>query len=127
MVVGEALADHTAKDQVCALSVLDTSCRAVGVAEVIFRQIAVQVLLAAMLVDAPHPALEDAEVAFDGVGVDGAAHVLARAVVHALMVGNVERDEAIDGAFVGHDASFAADVGGDNRFDFVGAHLVHDV
>ena len=44
---------------------------AVAIAEIEFAKIAVQMLLAAMLIDALHAALEDRKVAFDGVGVDG--------------------------------------------------------
>jgi hypothetical protein len=43
---------------------------AVIVAELIFRKVAVKVLLGTVLVDALHAALEDAERALDGVGVN---------------------------------------------------------
>jgi hypothetical protein len=50
------------------------------VAEVELGKIAVQVPLAAMLVDALHPALEPAEVALGRVGVHITADILAASV-----------------------------------------------
>lgn len=64
--------------------------RTVGIPEVELSQIAVQMLLAAVQIDALHAALEDAERAFDGVGVDdggGVPDVLALAVVGGLVSG----------------------------------------
>jgi hypothetical protein len=45
------------------------------VTEIKFRQITVQMLLAAMLVHTTHATLEDREVAFNGIGVNVAASV----------------------------------------------------
>lgn len=53
--------------------------------EVVLGQIAMQMLLAAMPVDAAHAPLEDAEVALGAVGVDVVADVLAGRVRHRLM------------------------------------------
>ena len=44
-----------------------------------------QMVLAAMLIDALHAALEDRKVAFNGVGMDDPTHVFADAVVDGLM------------------------------------------
>ena len=52
------------------LNVIYAQPNAIGIAEIKLREIAVQVLLAAMLVDALHAALEDRIVALDGVGAD---------------------------------------------------------
>ena len=54
-------------------------------AEIELGKIAVQMLLAAMLVHTFHPALEDRIEAFDGIGVDDATHILADAVIDGLM------------------------------------------
>ena len=56
-------------------AIVDAERGAVIVAEIKLRQIAVQVLLAAVLVDAAHSTLEHREVAFDRIGRDVAAHV----------------------------------------------------
>ena len=77
--VGEPLTYHTLQRFVGALGIFNSERRAVAVTEIELGEIAVQVLLAAPLIDALHPALEDAEIAFDGVGVDPAAPILAGA------------------------------------------------
>jgi uncharacterized protein related to proFAR isomerase len=50
-----------------------------GVAEIELAQVAVQMGLAAVLVDALHPALEHGEVVFDGVRMHVAAHTYSSA------------------------------------------------
>ena len=57
-------------------------------------QVAAQVLLGAVLVDPAHPALEDAEIALDGVGVDDAANILAGRVLHRVVAGEMSRHGA---------------------------------
>jgi hypothetical protein len=57
------------------------------VAEVELDAVAVQMLRAHVVVGADNAALEDAEIALDSVRVGRAAHVLASAVVHDLMLG----------------------------------------
>jgi hypothetical protein len=59
-----------------AVRVVEVHEGAVVGAEVELRELAVQVLLRAVLVDAPHPALEDREHALDGAGVDLSADVV---------------------------------------------------
>ncbi len=68
--VRQTLADDSTQRPICTLFVIDTPRHAVGIAEIELRQIAVQVLLAAMLVHALHAALENAVVAFNRVGAD---------------------------------------------------------
>lgn len=64
-----------------ALSVVDFESDTVVVAEVELSKVAVQVLLAAVLIDALHAALEDREVALDGARVNVATDVLTLAVL----------------------------------------------
>jgi hypothetical protein len=69
----QALADEPAKDAVGPREIAATECDAVAVAEIELCQIAVQVLLAAVLVNAPHAALEDRkEAPLNRVRVDAA-------------------------------------------------------
>ena len=78
--VSEALADDTFQRLLGSLPIVEAVRGTVRVAEIELGEIAVQMLLRAMLVDAPHAPhapVEDAEIAFDGVGVDEAANVLA--------------------------------------------------
>jgi hypothetical protein len=53
-----------------------------------------QMLLAAPLIDAPHPAFEDREIALDGVGVDFTTAIFANAVLDPLVIGEDQRERA---------------------------------
>jgi hypothetical protein len=66
---------------------------ALVVPEVVFRQIPVQVMLAAMLVDALEAALEDAEITLQRVRVGVAPDVLFRRVIDRLVTGKRLADE----------------------------------
>src|SRR3546814_16933060 len=82
-------------------------------------------LLAAMLVDALHAALEDAEIAFDGVGVRGATDVLDLAVVDALMAGELFADLAVMAGFIRHDGGIAPDVSDQHSPYRLGVDLIY--
>ncbi len=69
--IGKPLAFDARHSAVSALSIVHAKCNAVAVPEVELGKVAVKVLLPAMLIDALHSALEDREVAFDGVRMDG--------------------------------------------------------
>ena len=68
--IGQSLPFDAEQRAVGALDVVDAEPNAIGVPEIKLGQIAVKMLLAAMLIDADHAALENAVIAFDGVGVD---------------------------------------------------------
>lgn len=70
--VGQALANDALQALDGALAVIHAQSRALFIAELKFSQIAVLVLFAAVLVNALHAALEDAEVTLHSVAVDGA-------------------------------------------------------
>lgn len=74
--IGKALAADLGQGSIATLNVAKVECDTVIVAEVKFRQIAVKVLLGAMLIDALHAAFEDAEIAFNRVGMNRATNVL---------------------------------------------------
>src|SRR3546814_6751411 len=93
--IGEALALDAFQGLVHALHVLDTKGSALVVAEIELRQIALQVGRANMVVGAIDAALEQGEVALNGVGVGVAAHVLVNAVIDALMVGELGAEDAV--------------------------------
>lgn len=79
-----------------------------------------------MLVNAMHPALEDAENALDCVGVNDAvcvvADILAAGVLHRPMVSKELIGIAVEAAFVGVKVAFLGDVVGHDLGDgrFVG-------
>ena len=81
----KALAHGTFQDQSRAVAFVEADCDAMAVAEIEFRQIAVQVLFGAVLINALHAALEDPIVAFDRVGMGDSADILIGAVVDGRM------------------------------------------
>jgi len=105
--------------------VIDAEADAVVVAEIELREITVQMVLAAMLIDALHAALEDGEVAFDGVGVDIATDILISAVVDALMVCKLAAKLCLDTALIGHQAAFTADIVANDRRNGSDARMVN--
>jgi hypothetical protein len=60
------------------------------------------VLLAAVLIHADHAALEHAEVAFNRVGVDGAANVFVGTVIDDLVTGKIFAHMAILTGIIRH-------------------------
>jgi len=87
---------------------------AIAIAEIKLSEIAVQVLLAAMLIDALHAALEDRIVVLDGIGADDALALIAHIFIIAVLDGIVAREPpayvVIMARFVGHQRAFAGDV-----------------
>src|ERR1700685_519533 len=86
----QALSDDALERVRGTLRIFDAKPRTIVVAEIKLRDVAMQVLFAAMLVDALHAALEDAVVAFERVHVHIAVDVFALVVVDLLMLGNTE-------------------------------------
>ena len=99
------------------------------VAELEFRKVAVQVLLSAVLVDAVHPALEDAERPLDRFGVDGAADILVGRVLDRLVAAHLRADLDVEAALVGHQSGFTSDILADDASDrlLVSALDMHEV
>ncbi len=92
-----------------------------AVTKVKFGQITVQMLLAAMLVDALHAALENAEIAFNGISVNVAANVFVCLVADALMARKMIAEREIMPSFVCHHRGFFRDIGLDDRDYICGA------
>ncbi len=88
--ISEALADDARQGGNGTVGIAAAERGAVVVAELIFRQIAVQVPFGAVLVDALHAALEDREGALHGVRVD-------RAVVRVHIDAALEEADAHQG------------------------------
>lgn len=66
--IGKALAGDALQSLLGVGLIVNFERRTVAVAEVKFRQVAMQMRLATMLIDALHAAFEDAEKTFNGVG-----------------------------------------------------------
>jgi hypothetical protein len=67
-------------------------------------------LLAAVLVDAAHAALEDRKEAFRRIGMNVIANVFANAVLDGFMRGEMFLGTSVEAAFVGMQAAFLGDV-----------------
>src|SRR5271163_654784 len=87
--IGETTALGVANGSASALGIVDAQPFAVVVAVVEFVEIAMQVMLAHVLIRAVEPTLEDREEAFGGVGVDIAAHVFLLTVLDVVVAGEV--------------------------------------
>jgi len=85
------------------------------VAEIKFGYVAMKVSIAAMLIDTLHAALEHTVEAFKSVGVNIATHVLAHAVTHEVVFGEVLPKVRILSGFVSHHMTAAIHVGLDDR------------
>lgn len=114
------------KGEVSTRGVVHVQRRAVVVTELVLRQIAVQVLLAAVLVHALHAALEDAEVALDGVRVDIAAHVFTGLVGGEVVAREVLADAGVVAGFVGVERGFLGNVLADDRHQGGNLEIVND-
>ena len=77
-------------------------------------------LFGTMLIDALHPALENAEEAFNGVGVDRTAPVFANAMPHEVMLGEIAGEKLVLPGFVGHHDCAAVNVSLQDRHNVLG-------
>ncbi len=115
--MGEALALTTSYRSNSADSVIIPKRGTVVIAEVKFREIAVQMFLGAVLVDALHAALENREEAFDRIGVNITTHIFAARMSHGFRSREVFSNFDVVFAFIGMQARFAGDVAFYNRID----------
>lgn len=107
--VGQTLADDAAQRRNGTVTVVAAKRLAIVIPKLELCQIAMQVRLAAMLIDALHAAFEDAEIAFDRVAVDGGQLIIdvwTAAVIGRAVRRKVLGDAAIDVALVGHNDRF---------------------
>jgi hypothetical protein len=66
----QSLSSDASHDFVGALCILDTKARAIVIAEIEFREIAVQMLFADVMVSSDHAALENGKIVFGAVDMD---------------------------------------------------------
>ena len=67
-------------------------------------------LLVAMLINALHTPFEDAEIAFDSIGVNLAPDILFGGMIDGVMLRNVTVRTSIKAAFIGMQVAFAGDI-----------------
>src|SRR6185437_71490 len=110
------------------LSVINPECFPFAVPEVKFRQIPIEMLRPAVLVNALHAAFENRKVAFDSLRVDsriGRRDVLVRRVMHRAMIGKVPGQGTILRRFVCHHPRLTRDVRANNRDQGTRRYIVH--
>jgi hypothetical protein len=117
--IGEALSNDTHKGALGALDIIYAEPDAIAIAKIELAQIAMQMTLAAMLIDTFHAALEHAVEIFDGVCMGRAANVFIRFVTDALVACKMITEREIMAAFIGHHRGFLSDIGLDDR-DYIG-------
>ena len=123
--VGQALSDDAFYGALGSFHVIYAKSDTIGIAEIKFRQITVQVLFLAVLISAFHAAFEDRVVALDRVRVNVAAHVFVFAVIDGVVARKFAADLAIVGCFIGHEGSFVRDVRLNDRRNVGNADAVH--
>jgi hypothetical protein len=84
-----------------------------------------QMLFAAMLIDALHAALEDAEISLNRVRMNVAANIFVCLVTHALMALEVITKGKVAAPLVSHHRGLFRDVGLNNRNERGRAHTVN--
>jgi hypothetical protein len=97
--IGQTLTSSALNREGAPFGIVHAQGNAVRISEIELAQIAVQVLLGAMLIDALHASLEDRIVAFNRVGGDIAANVLIGAVGDGLVAFELAADFLIDVGF----------------------------
>jgi hypothetical protein len=97
--------------------VVNAECDAVIIPEIELVQIPLQMLFPAMLIDAPHTPLEDAEEAFNGVGSHVTTGIFVFGVVHPFVLGERLAGALVVLGFVGMQAAFRGHVFGEYLAD----------
>src|SRR5579863_9558509 len=82
-------------------------------------------LLAAMLVDALHPALEDRKEALDGVRMGIAAHPFLGTMINAFVAGEALADTAVLVRLVGHQGASLIGMGENDRMQVAGLDTIN--
>ncbi len=109
--VGEPLAANAFDRGNGAIGVIEAKRNAVIVAMIIFGQVPMQMLFAAVLINALHAAFEDREIAFDCIGVHVTTRIFFDAVPDRFVFGKMPFGDLVEAAFVRMHAGFLGDVG----------------
>lgn len=125
----EPFAHHATKENLGPLEVLDTVRLAVVVSEVELRDIAVKVIVGAVLIDALHSALEDREEPFNRVRMNVrtiVGDILALFVVNHAMLGKGASNQLVTVVLVRHELGFAREVSQHDWAKGRRFHVVYD-
>jgi hypothetical protein len=124
--IGQSATNDAAKCILAALSVLNAEGGAVVVTELKLRDVAVQMLLGAMLIDALHAALENRKAAFDSVRVNAATAILTGTMIHSTVAKvHMPKLATILRGLVRHNVRFPVNVPQDDRDQRLASYIVH--
>src|ERR1700733_14098258 len=86
---------------------------------------ALQMLLADVVIGADDAALEDRKITFNRICVSIAAHIFASAMIDRLMARKLFANMEILAAFIGHQCRFTADLFNQDRTQGLTTHMGH--
>jgi hypothetical protein len=121
--IGEPLANYPAQRQFSPLGIIHAERNSVIVPEIELGEVAMQVFLADMLIDAVDPAFEDREVSLGGIGGCIAAHVFLLRVVDSAVTGEPLASFPIHAALVSAQVRGNIDFGFKDRAQVRGSDL----
>ena len=100
--IHQSLSFRTRNGNAGALKIIDLQLFTGVLAEIELGQVAVKMLLVHVLVNAHQSALEDAEEAFEGIGVNVTAHPFILGMVNGFVILDLK---LVDGRAIGHEAA----------------------
>jgi hypothetical protein len=112
----QSLSNDTFCENFSARHILKANCGAVRITEIEFRNVAMQMLLAAMLISALHPTLKNRVVSFDRVcihvyaGFSVDLSVLIARMVYGVVLGKVLAELTVNATFVSYYLCLFGDV-----------------
>src|SRR5215468_299775 len=113
--VHQTLPNNTRKSLRCPFTIFNSECAPFVVAEIKFTKIALQVLLADVMVRPIDAALKNSKVTFSRVDVRFTANVFASIVINEVMFGKFASHLLRCATFVSHDIASAVDLSLNNR------------
>ncbi len=119
--IGQSLAADALQRTIRASLVIDAKPNAVAVPKIKLREIAVQMLFGAVLINTIDATLEDAEITLDGVGVHMPANVLFCLVGDGFVRRKVMTDVSLSGSFIAHEVAFSRDIPAHDATQVIGA------
>ena len=124
--IGETPTDDTTKGTLSASLIFDSDCAPMAISEIKLGKVAVKMLFPAVLIDALHAALEDAEKALDGIGVNWAKTIFTAIVAHNVVLREVVNEVAIVPCLIGHDPRLGGNMLAENGHHGRGLQVVYD-
>jgi hypothetical protein len=123
--ISKPLSDDALNRALGALHVIYAEPNAIAIAKVELSKVTVQVLFAAMLVDAGHATLENRIVTFNGIGVDDPTHIFISRMVDGLVHPKFLAETLIGAQLVSHHERFFRDVSANDGHQLRVCNAIH--